>query len=447
MSSVSVRFDVKQGCIKPVHGVGQPPLKGVNTDAFHYLDDANIPYSRLHDVGGWFGGNLFVDIPNIFRDFNADAYAEASYDFTFADLLINALIRHHCMPIFRLGVTIENFCRIRSYRINPPEDFQKWAAICEHIIRHYNEGWANGFFCGIEYWEIWNEPDNSPVPEENPMWRGSAEQFLSLYKITAVHLRRCFGERIKIGGYGSCGFYWVNNEQLVGAAAMGKEVIDKSDWQKRIAWFNTFFERFIEMVKRERLPLDFFSHHSYAAVEDTLNMESYLEGRLDAYGLTNVEIHLNEWNPNARPAERGTSAASANAAAFLIAMHATRIRLMCYYDARIGSSVYGGLFHPATGEPYCTYYVFQAFGRLYAMGTQTECTCTGDGLYAIAAKGKGKRGVLIANTGADTVVKTNLSGAFTAWLIDEKHLMREVALSPAEFTLPASTVVYLECKT
>ena len=37
-----------------------------------HLTNANIPYSRLHDVNGNFGGGRFVDIPNIFRNFDAD---------------------------------------------------------------------------------------------------------------------------------------------------------------------------------------------------------------------------------------------------------------------------------------------------------------------------------------------------------------------------------------
>ena len=58
--------------IKPMHGVGQPPFYGLKCTYFHYLEEAGIPYSRLHDVGGWFGGNMYVDVPNIFRNFDAD---------------------------------------------------------------------------------------------------------------------------------------------------------------------------------------------------------------------------------------------------------------------------------------------------------------------------------------------------------------------------------------
>lgn len=41
------------GPIKPVNGVGQPPMVGqlAGWGMMHYLKDAGIPYARLHDVG------------------------------------------------------------------------------------------------------------------------------------------------------------------------------------------------------------------------------------------------------------------------------------------------------------------------------------------------------------------------------------------------------------
>ena len=92
MEKLTVDFGKVKGKIKPMHGVGQPPLVGINTDKFSYLKEANIPYSRLHDVGGWMGANMFVDIPNLFRDFDADETKEENYDFAFTDILIKGLI-------------------------------------------------------------------------------------------------------------------------------------------------------------------------------------------------------------------------------------------------------------------------------------------------------------------------------------------------------------------
>ena len=139
---------------------------------FHYLTEAGIPYSRLHDVGGGFGDGKYVDVPNIFRNFDADENDPANYDFTFTDLLLNQLVKANVEPYYRLGVTIENAAHIKSYWIDSPKDYAKWARICEHIIRHYTEGWANGFHYKITYWEIWNEADG----RAKQMWTGTREE-------------------------------------------------------------------------------------------------------------------------------------------------------------------------------------------------------------------------------------------------------------------------------
>ncbi|MBP5766864.1 MAG: hypothetical protein J6X47_07755, partial [Clostridia bacterium] len=134
---VKVDFSEKKGPVKPLHGVGQPPFYGLDFSMFRYLTDAGIPFSRLHDVGGWFGGSMFVDIPNLFPDFGKDPADPASYDFTFTDMLISALMEASVEPVFRLGVSIENFVEIKAYRVFPPADNLKWARICEGVIRHY----------------------------------------------------------------------------------------------------------------------------------------------------------------------------------------------------------------------------------------------------------------------------------------------------------------------
>ena len=80
MTEIKFNFDRKIGEIKAMHAVGQPPISGLHDTHYHYLEEAHIPYSRLHDVGGQFGGYTYVDIPNIFRDFDADENDPKSYD-------------------------------------------------------------------------------------------------------------------------------------------------------------------------------------------------------------------------------------------------------------------------------------------------------------------------------------------------------------------------------
>ena len=43
MININVDFNKNIGKIKPVHGVGQPPITGVSTKYFNYLSEANIP--------------------------------------------------------------------------------------------------------------------------------------------------------------------------------------------------------------------------------------------------------------------------------------------------------------------------------------------------------------------------------------------------------------------
>ncbi len=426
---LDVDFGTIRGKIKPMHGVGQPPFLGMNDGCFHYLTEAHIPYSRLHDVGGAFGGNLYVDIPNLFRDFDADENDPASYDFAFTDWLISSLVKAKVEPIFRLGVTIENYYYVRSYRIHPPKDFEKWAGICEHVVMHYLDGWADGFHYPITRWEVWNEPDNTLPNGGNQMWTGTPEEYYRLYAVTSKRLKARFGDRIMVGGFASCGFYALFEDQK------------RPDTE----FFITYFHDFLKYIRRENAPMDFFSWHSYADVERTKVMARYVDQTLTEYGYGDVETQLNEWN-NAAPKREllGTSRAAALAAAMMLAQQREKTSLLCYYDARIGASVYGGLFNPITLKPFCAYYAFAAFGELYDLGAETECACDAPGVYAIAATGRGKRAVMIANTNESNVIlKTNLPQDMAVFCIDQEHLMVAVEMGAERIELKGNQVLLL----
>lgn len=432
---LNVDFSKITGKIKPMHAVGQPPiLNPHNTKHFKYLTDAKIPYSRLHDTGGAYGGFRYVDIPNIFRNFDADEQSPDSYDFVFTDWLIGELIKADCKPIFRLGVTIENFCEMKSYRIDPPSDFNKWARVCEHIIRHYNEGWANGFNYDIEYWEIWNEPENHPEPSKNPMWNGTKEQYFELYTITSKHLKSCFGDRIKVGGYASCGFY----------AALGEQAPEWAKVGGRGQYFIEFFEDFLEHIKKENAPIDFYSWHVYGTQEIACKMADFVDEILTKHGYGDVETHLNEWNTAPSIEKRGTSYASATTASMMLAMQSKKTSMLCYYDARLGISVYGGMFNPETLLPYCTYYAFKAFGELYELKSQCEVSGTNKDVIAIAATNGKNNAIMISNTGKDTELESNLDSSYKVYLLDREHFLTETDFSATAFTLKENQVALIK---
>ena len=372
--------DKTNGKIRELHGVDCAPYSSISgadqiliNDIFGY---AGIPRSRLHDCCGVYGGKYYVDIPNIFRDFDADENDTSSYDFYYTDEYIAAIIKTGAQIVYRLGVTIEH--GTKKYTVNPPEDYDKWARICEHIIRHYNEGWANGYTYGIEYWEIWNEPENPP------MWTGTREQFYELYKTASLHLSKCF-PNIKIGGYGSCGFY---------------AAVRENENQSLFQTFVPFFTEFLAFVKENGCPLDFFSWHIYS------NKISELEGfirfarkTLNEYGFENTESHCNEWNyggENDGFKNMDTLVGASYCAAALVSMQKLGLDMAQYYCLS-PQSLYNGFIYLRTKEYTPVIHVFAAFDKLFRACNASEISASENAPYCIAAKCGDKRFMLISN--------------------------------------------------
>lgn len=265
--ALEIDFSQEVGRIRPLHGINAGPLNLGNTlDFTSFFQKLAPPLTRLHDCH-WPNPDV-VDIHAMFPDFTADPASPASYRFDRTDEYLKA-IRAAGIPIlFRLGESIEH--TQRKYFVHPPPDPAKWAAICCQVIRHYNEGWANGFHHGIQYWEIWNEPENRPA-----MWSGTDEDYYRLYASTSKMIRQQF-PTLKIGGP-SIGY----------AGQSGPDGFKPSP----------FLAGFLSRCRQDNLPLDFFSWHCYAAnPREFEDLARALRRVLDQNGFTNTESHLNEWN-------------------------------------------------------------------------------------------------------------------------------------------------------
>ncbi len=424
MIEIKVDASKIKGKIKPMHCANNCPINGLSMKQMHYWGEAGIPYSRLHDTGGEFGGTVFVDIDNIFINPDADENLPDSYRFEFTDYLLENIRAQGSEPFYRLGCGIENYRHIRPVHINPPKDPYKWARVCEHIIAHYNCGWADGYHMGITYWEIWNEPDNQPDMSENPMWNGNREQYYELYTITANHLKKVFPD-IKVGGYASCGFYEILNANPDTTAHIST----------RTEYFIEFFEGFLEHITSQagKAPLDFFSWHSYSGVEENIAYASYARDMLDRYGFKDTESIFNEWNPGIY--DRGKLIDAMRISEMMIRLHDTSIDMMMYYDGQINTS-YGGMFDPLTKTPFPAFYSFKAFNMLYRLGD--ECLCevkeNGDGgVFALAAFGKAekKSAVMLVNTSESEKI-VNISDG-EADMCDFLLLDDAVRLEPVPF--------------
>ena len=432
MARITVDMNNVVGQVRPLHGINNAPIIGANDKLFHYLGEAGIPSSRLHDTGGSFGGHVFVDIENIFRNFDADVNDPASYDFAFTDWLLNALHAQGVEPFYRLGCTIENYHYIRPQHILPPKDPQKWAEICAHIVAHYNDGWADGFNLGIRYWEVWNEPDNTPDIKDNPMWKGTMEEYFDLYTIASKHLKARF-PHLKIGGYGSCGFYAMNNVDV-------SQIAHSSS---RTDYFIEFFHKFLKHISENDAPMDFFTWHSYAGLKDNVMFASYPRKYLDEYGYKDCEIHLNEWNPCVPL--RGTLRDAANILSMMIALHSTPTDMLMYYNFNANSG-YCGAVDPLTKNPFKAFYAFHYFGGLYALGNCVECVSDTAKLYALAATDGEKKAVVLCNH-SDAPVTVNLSGiknSATVCITDESHTNEQIYVDPSEIKLDAFAIALIE---
>jgi xylan 1,4-beta-xylosidase len=419
---VTVDFSSSQGELRALHGINKGPLAANGlvdvTDAQKHL---RVPSTRLHDCHN--PNPAVVDLHAVFPNPEADPALPASYDFRATDEYLAAVRATGAEVIYRLGESIEH--QTVKRHVYPPRDPARWAAACAGIVRHYNEGWAGGFRYGIRYWEIWNEPENRPV-----MWTGTDAQFLELYRVTARTLREQF-PAIKIGGPGF-GYY-------------GK--FDGKELQP-----SEFCAAFLDLCRRESLPLDFFSWHCYTDTPSELAARTRaVRSVLDARGFTKTESHLNEWNylpgnswdilsrkatPEAR--QRGVdqmagAPGGAFLAASLIELQDAPVDVCNFYHGETGIF---GLF-TEVGAPTRNFYALLAFAQMLETPRRVRVSGAVFGKLAIVAgtrTGNERAAVLVANV--DGSEKIRLSFAKIPWegasavevrIVDGQHALEPLA--------------------
>ena len=128
----------------------------------------------------------------------------------------------------------------------------------------------------------------------------------------------------------------------------------------------------------------------------------------------------------------------------MLAMQHKKTNMLMYYDAKyVSLSAYGGFYDVATFEPSCVYYSFKAFGELYALGNEVECSGAVDGIYALAATDGVKKSVIVSNVGVDRAISLELPAGFRVSIIDKEHFITETDWDPNGFTLPENTVAVI----
>ena len=373
---VVVDHDTVVRPIRPMNAIcNGPSVKKPGGDQkrgnFEEYAAARIPFARTHDsINCVSGGAHTCDISAVFPNFEADETDPKNYDFVFTDHYLDNIRRAGTEIFFRLGQTIEH--GPKKYGIFAPKNYGKWARICEHIIRHYNEGWGWGLDnapttrniaysnqFNIVYWEIWNEADldaydDEKNPNRNPRnWVGTVTNFFELYETTAKHLKGKF-PHLKIGGPSQAG----NNPWMF---------------------------RFLSYCRDRKVPLDFYSWHCYARNPVHIAERSaYIRERLDEYGFVKTESILNEWNyvkgwvddwvysMRVISGDMNLKGAAFIASA-MVQCQNEPVDMLMFYNSR-GSM--NALFDGTTMWPKKGYYPFYLWSKLSDLGSQVALDVT-----------------------------------------------------------------------
>lgn len=436
IKKIFVDYGVPVGNVKPMHACGAGPKQGgkyLSFDATEEFKDIGIPCCRLHDIEGAYSMMQFVDVHNIFQNFDADVDDPAAYNFEPTDDYLRAIKEAGAEIFYRLGSSIEHFKK--KMFIFPPKDYLKFAKICEHIIRHYNYGWNNGQYWEIKYWEIWNEPESAG------MWQGSREEFYEFYRVVANHLKKCFPE-LKIGGYSAVGFYTETRENVT------------NPWFKTIVPTLNGFMRYIT-AEETKAPLDFFSWHCYAERPEEVKLAAeFVRKYFDDYGFNHIESFLTEYNTfdslSVCPAV--IPYYGAEVAATLIEAQNSPLDMLFYYDLRLDPM--NGVFTRAkdyySAEKLHGYYALKAFGDLYRLKTQYKTSESDKEVYVLAAADGDKQGVMLAIRGYQGEVSLKIENRAERYAVYESTYedveFKEIAFSDDReltFNVKKDSIYYL----
>lgn len=386
--TLTIDFNKTVNKMKPLNGINNGPKSHSNmqgdvieweTDATEIYKDLDIPYVRTHDTEYPDGSDRFIDIHCIFPDMDRDPNDETAYDFSGTDEYISNIMESGAEVFYRLGESIAPSVEEATHQY-PPDDYQKWAEVCEHIISHYNDGWNDGFDYDIRYWEIWNEPDIER------QWIGSIEEYYELYKVVSRHLKEVHPD-IKVGG---------------GVLASAEEDAVRA---------------FLEAINDDGIntPLDFFSWHLYTDEPFRYTYRANLvRSLLDEYGYEDAETFADEWNyvddweniDTTWEKIKSSDIAAFNAAC-LITLQNSNVDGAMYYDGSLTGQYasWCGLYTTET-DLLSGYYAFWAFAQLKKIGNQVEVTAQRDpnkyGVYACAVSGDSDM-ILLANTSENKI--------------------------------------------
>ena len=284
--TATIHFDEEYGRIAPIHGVNNGPLvrnAWEIEDCQHIWYSANyteeynemqIPSSRTHGEGPGDMNRIWVHADEngvpVYEGY--DPLNLSNYDFNETDQRVQAtLATTHTSVYWRMGYskaypTYEDCSDWRS----PPDNFTVFAQAAVQVLKHYREGWNDGFyFDSFDVVEVWNEPYLSD------WWNGTADEYYELFHAVNSAVTSEFGDEIEV----------------VAAITIGADSIE-------------FSERFMELAQQNNEPIDAIYVHlyrinpsqtTYFFTHETESIGAFLA----QYGYSeNTPVYITEWNRN-----------------------------------------------------------------------------------------------------------------------------------------------------
>ena len=173
--------------------------------------------------------------------YSEDNKGNPVYSYMYVDALFDYLLSIGMKPFVELGFMPNALASGNKTifwwkgNVTPPKDYNKWGDLIKNLAQHFTERY------GAEevktwYFEVWNEPNLTPA-----FWTGSQSDYFKLYKYSAEAIKSV-NKDYRVGGPGTAGAAWE------------PEMID--------------------YCKKNNVPIDFISTHSYGVNQ----------GYLDEYG-------------------------------------------------------------------------------------------------------------------------------------------------------------------
>ncbi len=270
-ATIDVDLDATVGTVRALNGVQGGPA-GINEgdpDLSTYYLEAAVPLVRLPQDDGF-----SYTLGGIFPDADADPNDPASYEFGPIDASVGAIVDIGADVLWEAtydiggGDSWVGCCMTGT----APTDLEKWGNVVEHVLMHFNDGWADGHNWNVRFVESINEPFMLGVYDRAD-FEACWQAFAALSKVIDRYNART-GRSVQVVAYADP-ILTLDEGPGTDLGLMGN---------------------FLDFVAAEGLTLDAFSYHSYSDPEFQADIAWAARDVLDRAGFEDVALFNSEWN-------------------------------------------------------------------------------------------------------------------------------------------------------